>query len=110
MKSKQEKLSEKEEGDRTTPNGSIAADENGVCEVAGDTNIKMGHSPQPPEEDDCAGGTFASDEFRPPKKAKSSVDENHSHNELDNGSFNFSGICYCLYLILFIYVIHDLPM
>ncbi|GFY89889.1 FMN-linked oxidoreductases superfamily protein [Actinidia rufa] len=85
MKSVQAKLSEKEEGDRTTPNGSIAADENGGCEVAGDTNIKMDHSPQPPEEDDCAGGTFASDEPRPPKKAKSSVDENHSRNELYKG-------------------------
>ncbi|PSS26010.1 TRNA-dihydrouridine(47) synthase [NAD(P)(+)]-like [Actinidia chinensis var. chinensis] len=85
MKSVQAKLSEEEEGDRTTPNRSIAADENGGCEVAGDTNIKMDHSPQPPEEDDCAGGTFASDELRPPKKAKSSVDENHSRNELDNG-------------------------
>ncbi|GFZ00412.1 FMN-linked oxidoreductases superfamily protein [Actinidia rufa] len=85
MKSKQEKLPDKGEGDQTPPNGSIVADENGGCEVAGDTNIKMDHSPQPPEEDDCADGTFASNELRPPKKAKSSVDENCSLNELDNG-------------------------
>ncbi|XP_028076441.1 tRNA-dihydrouridine(47) synthase [NAD(P)(+)]-like isoform X1 [Camellia sinensis] len=84
MNSKHEKLSDKEESDQTTSNGSPATEVNS-CEVAGNSNNNVDNPPQLPEKDDCADGTFASDELRPLKKAKSSADENHSSNELNNG-------------------------
>ncbi|KAF5946998.1 hypothetical protein HYC85_017226 [Camellia sinensis] len=84
MNSKHEKLSDMEESDQTTSNGSPATEVNS-CEVAGNSNNNVDNPPQLPEKDDCADGTFASDELRPLKKAKSSADENHSSNELNNG-------------------------
>ncbi|KAL7002621.1 tRNA-dihydrouridine(47) synthase [NAD(P)(+)] [Sarracenia purpurea var. burkii] len=83
MKSKNEKVSDKEESDRTASIGCLANEENGCCEVAGNSNNKTDYSPQPQEEDDRADGP--ADELRPQKKVKSSAEENSSYNELNNG-------------------------
>ncbi|KAI7987994.1 hypothetical protein LOK49_LG13G00230 [Camellia lanceoleosa] len=90
MNSKHEKVSDKEESDQTTSNGSHVIEVNS-CEVVRNSNNNVDNPPQLPEKGDCVDGTFASDELRPLKKAKSTADENHSSNESNNGLFNFNG-------------------
>ncbi|KAI8001470.1 tRNA-dihydrouridine(47) synthase [NAD(P)(+)]-like [Camellia lanceoleosa] len=79
MNSKNKKLSDKEDDNQTTSNGSPATGENGCLEVAGDSNNQTDQ--QLPEEDASDDHPFASDELRPLKKVKSSVDEIDCPNE-----------------------------
>ncbi|GMP37701.1 hypothetical protein CsSME_00009276 [Camellia sinensis var. sinensis] len=83
MNSKNKKLSDKEDDNQTTSNGSPATGENGCLEVAGDSNNQMDQ--QLAEEDASDDHPFASDELRPLKKVKSSVDEIDCPNEINNG-------------------------
>ena len=87
-------LADKVEGDQIASNGSHTIDGNGCTDMAGDSVNKVECSLKALEADDCIDGTFATDDVRPQKKAKSSIDESCSSHESNKGSFSFSGM-YC---------------
>uniref|UniRef100_A0A5B7BA75 tRNA-dihydrouridine(47) synthase [NAD(P)(+)] n=1 Tax=Davidia involucrata TaxID=16924 RepID=A0A5B7BA75_DAVIN len=91
--SKMKMLADKEEGDQTASNGCSVTEENGCTEVSGDfvneveCSLEVPEcSPKALEEEDSVDGTFATDELRPLKKAKSSIDENCCPSEVNNGA------------------------
>ncbi|XP_052192680.1 tRNA-dihydrouridine(47) synthase [NAD(P)(+)]-like isoform X2 [Diospyros lotus] len=111
MNTKNKMPSDKEDCDQTLSNVSPTADKNGCSELACESSKQMespatdnngcsevvyvsdnqmDHAPQPPAEDDTAHLASATDEIRPLKKAKSSVDENCCDSVLENHEQSFS--------------------
>lgn len=77
-------LQEKERGNQTLQNRTLPA-ENVSHDVVSDVNNQSDTCVEKLDENDHTSCTFAPDEIRPPKKAKSSFDESSCNAEIDNG-------------------------